>query len=289
MDNLKEELNCNIIRIASESFESEISKEGVIVSGLALPFNKISRNGFTYTTESIKSSYKTLEGAPVLFNHDPNIVLGHVTEVFLSDTGMEYKIDLDSEESNIIRKIKRKDINKVSIQCIFDAEKSFVTEETGVTNAYINEFLELSIVTIPGFADTTAALVESFKSKRGIQMKNKSKEQEEPKPEDEKKTEQDPTPEDEKKTEQEEEDPIKKIAEIVDNLDKRVGAVEKWMTEQMGDEEPDKEVPADDSEKDKATEEAIKHDKRSISTEGLQKTQEVKITTKDLRKAFSEV
>jgi HK97 family phage prohead protease len=152
----------NKFKFLVESFQVSKETDGTKstkVSGLALPFEKVSRNGFSYNMDSIKETYKTLEGAPVCFNHDTNQVLGHVTNVSLGKEGLMYEMDLDPEES-IVKKVKRGDITKVSIQCIYDQDKSNV-DESGVVNAYIKEFLELSIVTIPGFADTSAQVVES--------------------------------------------------------------------------------------------------------------------------------
>jgi len=163
VQSIKEELDHNIIRISAESHSApKTTKEGALVRGLALPFEKTSLNAFTYDTESIKKSYNSLEGKPVLWNHNPEKVIGHVKGVEIKKDGLHYEMDLDSEEKDIIRKMKRGDISSVSIQCVYDEEESYVSEDD-VTHAYINEFLELSVVSIPGFSDTTAQFSESFK------------------------------------------------------------------------------------------------------------------------------
>lgn len=155
----------NKFNVLIESYKfSKESKEGVTVTGTALPFGKTSRNGFTYVTESIKKAYPTLEKAPVLFNHDTNKVLGHVKSLKITESGLDYEMDLDPDEP-IVKKLRRGDIRKVSIQCLYDEKESFI-DESGVTHAYISEFLELSVVTIPGFADTSAQVVEMLKDKK---------------------------------------------------------------------------------------------------------------------------
>ena len=147
----------NTFNIAIVDLNITSSDNGVTVKGLALPYDKISRNGFTYIKESIDETYHTLQGKPSLFNHNVENVIGHVVSTSISDEGMVYELNLDPEEP-IARKVKRGDIKKVSIRCMYDEGKSYI-DENGVTHAYIQEFLELSIVTIPGFEDTTAQVV----------------------------------------------------------------------------------------------------------------------------------
>ena len=154
--------NTVFIQVENYTAQESISGEtSVSVTGLALPFNKVSRNGFTYIKESIEQTYKTLEGKPVLFNHNAEKPIGHVVSVELREDGMYYEMDLDPEEA-ITRKLRRGDIKNVSIQCMYDETGSYIDDD-GVTNAYIQEFLELSVVTLPGFVDTTAQVMEKLK------------------------------------------------------------------------------------------------------------------------------
>jgi HK97 family phage prohead protease len=289
---IKEEINSNIVRISSEVFIPKDSKES-IVTGLALPFDKVSRNEFTYDTGSIKKNYKTLEGASVLFNHNPDRVIGHVVSTEIGKEGMNYKIDLDPEEKGILNKMRRGDLNKVSIQCMFDCEKSSVNEKTGVTNAYINEFLELSVVSIPGFADTTAQLVESFKNKKTAGEKEMAKDEnkeaeapkEEPKKEEETKTEEEPKKEEAVKKESD--DKAVDIDERIEAIEGRLEKIETFVKEQATDDDEDKKEEADDEDdEDEKREEAIKKDKQTVSTEKT-KTDKT-LSTKDIKKAFME-
>lgn len=270
---IKEEINKNIVRIRTESVSTQVTEQGVKVKGLALPFNKISRNGFTYTTESIRETYRSLQGAPVLFNHDPEKVIGHVESVSLGKEGMEYVIDIDPEEKDKVRKLSRQDLKHVSIQCIYDPEKSFISEDDGITHAHISEFLELSVVSLPGFADTTAQVVESFKTKGDNMSKENDKEK---KPEEEEE-------EDEKKQEEsEEEDPMKKIESRIDAIEKKYEELCKKMEQEP---EEDKEE-VDEEEEEKKREEAIKQNKQSISAETILQRKEV--TGEEIKKVFME-
>lgn len=143
------------VLIQAENFEIEEKKGkgGYMVTGLALPFGKTSRNGINYNKQSIEASFNTLVNKPILFNHDSNALpKGHTTDVWLGEEGMYYRGDIDPEEKDLIWKMKRGDINNVSIQAIVSP-----TEDGEDGDVDIQEFLELSIVSIPGFQETTVA------------------------------------------------------------------------------------------------------------------------------------
>jgi len=125
------------------------STGGFMVSGLALPFGKESRNGAEYNKESVIERHKTLENRPILYNHDSGILpMGHTVKIWCESNGMYYRGDVDPAEKDLIRKCKRGDISNVSIQAVVRP-----TNEGENGNVYIQEFLELSIVSIPGFGD----------------------------------------------------------------------------------------------------------------------------------------
>lgn len=281
---IKEEISSNIVRIASELHVNKES-DGALISGLALPFNKTSRNDFCYDTDSIKQNFKTLEGATVLFNHDMDKVLGHVKNVSIGEEGLNYEIDLDPNEKAIIEKIRRGDLNSVSIQCIYDGDKTKVNEKTGVTNAWINEFLEMSVVSIPGFADTTAQLMESFKNKlEGETMKKKECEEppkEEGKEATNKEQEEEPKKDDEKEVEGEEEDPVEKLSSQLAGIEARLEKIETFVKEQSKEADDDEEKP-DEKEEEAKREEAIRKDKEAVTKEALEKDKKT-ITTKELK------
>ncbi len=167
----------NKINIAVESFE--ISKEAlnsndnVIIQGFALPFDKTSRNGFAYRKESIIKTAKTLEGKKMFFNHNTEAMpIGKIRNVNLTDKGLEYVAELDKDETTLISKVRKGLIENVSIQCIY--ENARLNESTNTFEVDVKEFLELSLVTIPGFADTTANAVEKLMKDSEIkkQMEN---------------------------------------------------------------------------------------------------------------------
>lgn len=141
--------------------------DSVFIEGIAMVCDTPSRNGVIYTSESVQKNFKTLIGKPMTFNHDENKVVGHITDAYFENGKLYYKADLDPEEQ-IVRKIKRGDINKVSIQVM--------TENTVNYKEYVKtdvkEFLELSVVTIPGFEDTSIQLAEALKKEYDARYQN---------------------------------------------------------------------------------------------------------------------
>jgi len=274
--------------VATEALGSTKTEGGLKVKGLALPFEKVSRNGFSYLTESITKAHKTLEGMPVLFNHDSDKVIGKVQAVSITNEGMVYEMDLGTYGPYgwVAEAVARGDLSKVSIQASYDVDKSFI-DDSGVTNAWVDEFYELSIVTIPGFKDTTAAVTEAVKHKT----------------EETTMTEPDKKPEDEV----EEQVPVTESdSKGYDDLIERIAALEQRFAEMdkakesdeeddekksEADDEDDKKVDEadnedDDEDKDKKVEEAIRKDKVTIANEST-KSEVRQISRRDLIEAFA--
>lgn len=144
------------VQFKSESFEvqeAEGEDEGKIVTGLALPYDKTSRNGVAYQKESVEKNMDKMEGRSVLVNHDMDRPIGHVEQVQSTDKGMVYKMNIDPEEkinnTSAIRKFERGDVKNVSIS-------AFVERVEGEDNLVaVKDFAELSAVTVPGFPETT--------------------------------------------------------------------------------------------------------------------------------------
>jgi HK97 family phage prohead protease len=273
--------------VTTEALGSTKTEGGLKVKGLALPFEKVSRNGFSYLTESITKAHKTLEGMPVLFNHDSDKVIGKVQAVSITNEGMVYEMDLGTYGPYgwVAEAVARGDLSKVSIQASYDVDKSFI-DDKGVTNAWVEEFYELSIVTIPGFKDTTAAVIEAVRHKA----------------EETTMTEPDKKPE----GEVEEQVPVTESdSKGYDELVERIAALEQRFAEMdkakesdeeddekksEADDEDDKKVDEadneDDDEKDKKVEEAIRKDKVTIANEST-KSEVRQISRRDLIEAFA--
>jgi hypothetical protein len=170
--NIKGHMYCEDMKIISQTPKT------VIIEGLLLPKDKVSRNGVLYDWESIKSKHKELVGCPILFNHihDTNQAsFGKVTESWLKETedadgpaGWYYKAQLDPE-SEYTKQVLKGFLSKVSIQLMASrAIEEMDSNGNSYQRAFIADPLEMSLVNIPGFKDTTieVALAEAFKDKK---------------------------------------------------------------------------------------------------------------------------
>lgn len=136
--------------------ESIEDSSEVHVSGFALPYGERSRNGNRYTEQSIRDNAEDFVGKPVLWNHDRDTpAIGHVSEVDLNSEGLEYEINLDTEDelgAKVARKIERGDISSVSIGArVKDSE-----QERGSVD--VIGWNELTVCNIPGFPSTTTKI-----------------------------------------------------------------------------------------------------------------------------------
>lgn len=152
--------------VLKESINPETNKvDGVIIEGDALDTTKPTRNKILYDYNSVMNSHKKLEGRPMLLNHDEaKLPVGHIEKVWMEGPILKYRGNIDPEETDLVRKIKRGDINNVSIQALVDE----VSHEESIdgkqyTRAFPNDWAEISIVTIPGYADSTINMAEALK------------------------------------------------------------------------------------------------------------------------------
>jgi HK97 family phage prohead protease len=156
--------NTKLIHFKPESliFTKETSPQSnqtkIKVSGTAIPYGKLSRNGVRYRDESVRKAAPTLNGVSFLFNHNTDRPIGHVESQISEEDGIHYAADLDPGEEDIVRKVGRGDIRHASIGAIV---ANPVFNEDGTVEVDIDEFVELSLVPVPGFKDATAVR-ESF-------------------------------------------------------------------------------------------------------------------------------
>ena len=169
--------------VFKESVDPRTGEKKVRLRGLLLPFNQVSRNGVLYNLDSIKKHYQELLGRSFCYNHQVDSSTdksyGHVTESLLienndavpkgweavySKPGWYYEVDIDPEEKDMIRKLKRGDYRHVSIQLVGDSVEERYTEEFGeYQEAYVGDVIEMSAVIAPGFLATTAVFAEALK------------------------------------------------------------------------------------------------------------------------------
>ncbi len=241
------------VYFTAEKFELKTEQlkdgsESIILEGVAMPLNKMSRNKVFYRPESVQKACETMKGAAFLFNHNTDISLGHVEDSSIDNDKMMYRANLDPEETKYVNKIKRQDIRHVSVGCMVN---NVEFNEDGSVICDVEEFVELSLVPIPGFAGATAQirncvettpllLAEKFGNE---EMVKKLKEAE---AEDE--GEEEPESEEEEKTESLDEEDENEEEEKDDEKDDET-------EEKTEADEPEEESEETDDEKEESTEE----------------------------------
>ncbi len=148
--------------------EAHSKTGGVLITGLALPFGIPSLNGIEYSKESILATHKLLEKKVMLFNHDMDNPVGHVESAYIKEgVGLMYTADIHPHIQlkggvTLVDMIKRGDINSVSIS-IMPNKKT--VEEIGEDHIRVDvtNWVELSIVTTPGFQETSINVLERLR------------------------------------------------------------------------------------------------------------------------------
>ena len=167
--------------IFREAKDPHTGNQRFYLNGLILPFGKISRNNVLYNKESIKEQHKKLIGLPVMYNHNiegNEMPRGHFIDSYTVDkpddkhpvAGWYYKADIDPQETDLIRKLKRGDLRHVSIQLVGGRVLERVDPETNTaySEAYVSDIIEGSITPAPGFLDTTAQFAEALHPKKAL-------------------------------------------------------------------------------------------------------------------------
>jgi len=233
----------NKVNLLTENFSVEKVKGesgNVKISGFALPFDTTSRNGFSYRKESIQKTCESLVGKSIFFNHNLEALpLGRVEKAYCDEKGMHYEANLmpvTPEERAIVEKVNLGLLDKVSIQCMY--ENANMDEKNESFNVDVKEFLELSIVGVPGFEDTSLQAHEKLMKEEEIKMAHKKvKEELEEKPEEETSTE-----------EQEEPSEDSKIEELMNRISVLETRLDEMQDEESNEESTDEEETSEESE-----------------------------------------
>jgi len=177
---MKEQVNQRIIIPCTitvvESFEetgTDNSLAGVKIKGKLITCGVPTRNGISYTRESMQKFVNTFNQAgatmPFLDSHDDSSIrknppFGHITKLSMSGNDVGYEADIDPEEKPFLRKLKRGDIREVSLQAIVDSvgEQEALDGGQKSVMADVRELLEVSSVLIPGARGTSMEMEESF-------------------------------------------------------------------------------------------------------------------------------
>lgn len=171
-DNLRVLIPCRTVVEAIDEKPEADKQDGVVITGKLITCGMPTRNGISYTQQSMESFTKRFNSRnkkmPFLDSHDDSSIrhsppFGHITEFFMRGQEVFYKANIDPEEKMFLHKLKRGDISEVSLQAIVDA-KDEVEEMNGDSTiiADVREVLEVSGVLIPGARDTSVEIQEGF-------------------------------------------------------------------------------------------------------------------------------
>jgi len=131
----------------------------------------ISRNNVDYRANVLEAAAKSIIGKPLLLNHgdhDVKNIVGKVVEAGFDGVNVPFKAEIDTNEEWLVNKLERGFINKVSIGAnpmrngkMYEPEP----DDDGIIRPEGLEFLELSLVPIPGVpnASINQVIAESYK------------------------------------------------------------------------------------------------------------------------------
>ena len=252
------------IKVLTESFEiTKEEDEGVKMEGFALPFHEKSRNGVIYDKESVEQTADTLIGKSILYNHnDMEYPVGHVKDVEVKDDGLYYEANLDPNEEKLITKLKRGDINSVSVQVAVN-EEEFEGDKVKV-----KDFWELSVCPIAGYPQTNTSIEKLLKQKNQNQENSEvsnMKEDKEPKETEEQPEETEETEEEQKEEVEDIEEKLETLETEIQELKERISNLEAKLEAEEQKEE-DKDEEDEEEEKDKEPEEEEEENKEKTKT-----------------------
>ena len=101
--------------------ELKKKNEGFLVENLSILERERIAQHIIDQFEDVKDKHKELLGRPVMYNHKVEgmeLPVGHYIESTINDDGWFYAADIDPEEKDLIRKLRRGDLRHVSIQLI---------------------------------------------------------------------------------------------------------------------------------------------------------------------------
>jgi hypothetical protein len=142
---------------------SESSNKDFTIQGIAIE-ETTSRNNIKYMADDLKKAVESLKDKAILDSHNTESVfniMGRTTDAWFDDSAKAVKFKAKIMDEKIKQMIQDGRIKNVSIGAKVD---SFETADEGVQIPKGIEFLELSVVAVPGVAGATIsqALFEKF-------------------------------------------------------------------------------------------------------------------------------
>ena len=130
---------------------SSKKKDVMTISGVAIGASE-SRNGITYIPSELEKAAKTLQGKPLMMDHSGSVkdIVGRITSAKYNALLEAIEFEASVMEPKIQEMINDGRITDVSIGAIVG---DLAEQKDGMIYAINIEFLELSLVAIPGIVD----------------------------------------------------------------------------------------------------------------------------------------
>ena len=178
MENTKLNYVVPIVELLQQKDDDKLD-DVMRIEGVAIE-ETTSRNNVTYKVDELERAAGTLIGAPLLKDHNNSVdgIVGKVTEAYMDGKQLKFKamvMDDDMKE-----KIRNGLIKNVSVGSKLKELQKVVEDEVTKFVARGIEFLELSLVAVPGvksatFSQSVTEAFDAFEVEERNKMENKLK------------------------------------------------------------------------------------------------------------------
>lgn len=178
MENTKLNFVVPIVELLQQKDDDKLD-DVMRIEGVAIE-ETTSRNNVTYKVDELERATDTLVGAPLLKDHNNSVdgIVGKVTEAYMDGKQLKFKamvMDDDMKE-----KIRNGLIKNVSVGSKLKELQKVVEDEVTKFVARGIEFLELSLVAVPGvksatFSQSVTEAFDAFEVEERNKMENKLK------------------------------------------------------------------------------------------------------------------
>lgn len=134
------------------------------VSGLAIPWDTLSADRGGYRDRFARDSVRIGSDVVALLSHDPSIVLGRTSAGTLAlearEDGVYFSLEVPDTQAgrDLLTLLRRGDLGQCSFAAVLEREDWDYDRNLGapVRTVLAAELLEVSVVPLPAFANTTA-------------------------------------------------------------------------------------------------------------------------------------
>lgn len=152
----------------SESFRVDQKKR--TISGLAVPWGKVARSGFS-RWRFRKGSLRWADARRVKLNlgHDPDKAVGFGTRVQNATAGLDttFKIGEFTEGDDALVKARSGVFDGLSIEVMFEDDDGWETDDDGVRNVFSARLVGVALTAVPSFDDARVTGVAASRNKQG--------------------------------------------------------------------------------------------------------------------------